>query len=83
MEQCCGRPHRDGQIDPVTAYYLWCNCGSDPILMDVLGEKREQVEGIRNPTQDVLEKLEVNPERIRDLARQYLNRSLTKKGAAA
>jgi SNF2 family DNA or RNA helicase len=81
-EQCIGRVHRDGQTKPVVAYYLWTNEGSDPILMDILGVKREQVEGIRNPTADVLEKLEVNPERIRDLARQYLARP-RKKGVAA
>lgn len=78
-EQCIGRVHRDGQTKSCVAYYLWTNDGSDPIVMDVLGVKREQVEGIRNPTADALEKLEVNPERIRDLAREYLKRSRAKR----
>lgn len=72
-EQATGRVHRDGQGDPVMAYFLVSDEGSDPIVMDVLGIKREQVEGIKNPTGDgLIEKLEKSGDHIRKLAEAYL-----------
>lgn len=47
--QCIGRAHRDGQTEPVVAYYLVAPDGSDPVVADVLGIKEQQSEGIRNP----------------------------------
>lgn len=77
-EQCSGRIYRDGQPDPVAAYYLVSEEGSDPIVMDVLGVKYGQVEGIRQPEGDLMEKSEVDPERIRKLAERYLRGKRTK-----
>jgi SNF2 family DNA or RNA helicase len=48
-DQCDGRIHRDGQKEPVMSYYLIADSGSDPIVSDVLGVKRAQLEGIRDP----------------------------------
>lgn len=48
-EQVTGRVHRDGQPEPVLSVYLISDSGSDPIVADVLGVKREQLDGIRNP----------------------------------
>jgi len=48
-EQCEGRIDRDGQPDPVVSYYLLTDNGSDPVVADVLGVKREQLEGLRDP----------------------------------
>lgn len=48
-DQCCGRSHRDGQTDPVMAYFLISEYGSDPVVADVLGMKRAQMQGIRDP----------------------------------
>ena len=48
-EQAEGRVARDGQNESVACYYLLANAGSDPIIVDVLGLKRRQLEGIRNP----------------------------------
>ncbi len=48
-EQAEGRVARDGQLESVACYYLLANAGSDPIIVDVLGLKRRQLEGIRNP----------------------------------
>lgn len=73
-EQCEGRPHRDGQPDPVAAYYLLANSGSDPIVADVLGVKSSQAEGIRDPNAELVEKLTVDPERIKRLAASYLQK---------
>lgn len=53
-DQACGRVHRDGQKDPVMAYFLLSDYGSDPIMSDVLGVKRSQMEGIRDPHADII-----------------------------
>ena len=66
-EQAEGRVNRDGQPDPVVAYYLTTDTGSDPIVMDVLGIKRGQFEGLRDPKQ-----LQTDPDRIKRLAEAYL-----------
>lgn len=71
-EQCITRVKRDGREEPVVVYYLIADEGSDPPIADLLQVKRSQVEGIRNPDADIIEKLDVSGERIRDLAAQYL-----------
>jgi hypothetical protein len=45
-----------------------------PDLQETLGLKREQIEGIRNPNQDIIEKLDVSGERAKKLAAYYLER---------
>lgn len=71
-EQCEGRLHRDGQDEPVTSYYLLADEGSDPVVSDVLGVKKQQIEGIRDPNQELVSKLQVDPEHIKKLAEKYL-----------
>lgn len=71
-EQCGGRLYRDGQPDPVTVYYLLADTGSDPIVSDVLGLKRGQIEGVRDPERALIEKLEVDPNHVHRLAAGYL-----------
>jgi SNF2 family DNA or RNA helicase len=73
LEQCLGRVARDQQEDPVVAYYPLSDSGVDPIMARVLGIKRAQVEGIRNPDMELVEKLQNDPERIKHLAAEYLN----------
>lgn len=77
-EQFVGRIHRDGQPRPVMAYFLIADCGSDPLVSQVLGLKRDQVEGIRNPHGDGLERLQTDGGHLKRLAEIYL----AKKGAA-
>jgi SNF2 family DNA or RNA helicase len=72
LEQCIGRIHRDGQDEPVIVYYLLSDSGSDPIMSDVLGIKKQQLEGIRDPNQDLVSKLQINSNYIRDLAAKFL-----------
>ena len=72
-EQAEGRVSRDGQTDPVFAYYLTADVGSDPIVMDMLGIKRAQLEGIRDPKQAFVTKLQSDPDKIRKLAEAYLD----------
>ena len=71
-EQCIGRVLRDGQPDPVVAYFLLSEDGSDPIVAQVVGVKREQVDGIRDLKPGDLERLDAGGARIRELAQQYL-----------
>jgi SNF2 family DNA or RNA helicase len=74
-EQAEGRVQRDGQKDPVVSYYLVADTGSDPIVMDVLGIKRNQLEGLRDPTGARVEELQSDPDRIKKLAEAYLAQS--------
>lgn len=47
--QIVGRVDRDGQTLPVTAYYLVCDGGSDPAMVEILGLKASQIRGIVDP----------------------------------
>lgn len=69
--QCIGRVHRDGQQDKVCAYFPHTNWGSDPIMLDVLGVKRGQLEGIINPDAPLIEQT-ADPDHIRKLAESIL-----------
>lgn len=71
-EQGIGRVYRDGQIEPCVAYYLIADCGSDPVIVDVLGLKRTQADGIMDPTAALIEESQVDPERIKTLATEFL-----------
>jgi len=72
-EQAIGRVHRDGQGEPVAAYYLTSEDGSDPVVIDVLGVKATQVEGVRNPHLELPVASQVDPERMKRLAERYLS----------
>lgn len=74
IDQLIGRVARDGQPDPVTAYFLLSEDGSDPVMSETLGLKREQAEGIRNPTQDISDQLDTSGDNARRLAEDYLRR---------
>lgn len=80
MNQCEGRVYRDGQENPVVAYYLIASAGADPSIVDVLGLKKQQLVGVIDPNKDLVESLAVDEDRVRKLARDYLAR---KDGAAA
>lgn len=70
-EQCIGRIHRDGQKEKVVAYYLMAESGSDPIIAETLGIKREQAL-IVDPDKPLVEKLTRDHDGLRKLAQQYL-----------
>lgn len=75
-EQCAGRLHRDGQAEPVVAYFLIADSGADPIIADVLGVKREQLQGLRDPSGPTgLERLDTGGAHIRKLAESFLRRT--------
>jgi SNF2 family DNA or RNA helicase len=70
--QCIGRVYRDMQKDPVTAYFLISDTGSDPVVAEALGLKTEQIEGINDPDHDLVENLQSNSGRAESLARHFL-----------
>ncbi len=74
MDQCGARIARDEQQRPVTLYFPVANDGCDPYMIDVLGLKREQMEGVRDPNLELVESLEIDPNHIRKLAEDYLAR---------
>lgn len=82
--QGVGRVHRDGQAEPVAAYYLVAEEGSDPVIADVLGIKEAQARGIRDPnapSEAVL--VGAADDHIKRLAEDVLRRCGTKSAPAA
>jgi intein/homing endonuclease len=72
MEQGVTRIHRDGQLKCVMAYYLVCEYGSDPAMLDVIGEKKSQLQGIRDPNAELIELSQVTENNTRKLAESFL-----------
>ena len=74
-EQAIGRVWRDGQENSVSAYFMVSTEGSDPFMVEALDLKERQIDGLRNPDQiGPIERLQIDPERIKEMARRYLNR---------
>lgn len=74
IEQCLGRIHRDGQDETTMVYYPVCDQGSDPVILDVLDLKRFQQDGVIDPTGERLLDVQVDPDHIKRLARDLLQR---------
>jgi SNF2 family DNA or RNA helicase len=72
-EQDETRVFRDGQTKPFQAYYPLATDGSDPIIADILGIKRNQIDGLRDPYAAVVEEAPTD-DRIKRLAEAYLTR---------
>jgi len=70
--QNIGRVHRDGQENETLAYFCVADDGSDPIMSAVLGIKREQLDGVRDPDAFLIEKVDDEENNIKELARQFL-----------
>lgn len=75
-DQCSGRVYRDGQEEPVTAYYLIADVGSDPIVAEMCGVKRAQSEGMLGMTGGALVQTD-HAAAIRRLAQGFVNKSKT------
>ncbi len=71
-KQNIGRVHRDGQIHPVFAYFPVAIDGIDPVMVDVLGLKQQQLEGVIDPNGDMVIPKTADPNHIKKLARAYL-----------
>nr|WP_255633191.1 SNF2-related protein [Demequina sp. TTPB684] len=73
-EQGIGRFRRDGmdENNPVVAYFLTSDEGSDPPIMETLQIKRNQAEPIISPDGKLLTNATVDTDRARSLARTVL-----------
>lgn len=74
-KQFVGRIWRPGQDDVVRAYYLHAMCGTDPLVMDVLGVKNAQQHAINDLDAPMLENAKDGARHLKDLAQQYLQRA--------
>jgi SNF2 family DNA or RNA helicase len=78
IHQDIGRVHRDGQTEPVMAYVLVADEGSDPVISDVLGIKEAQSVGIVDPqaaSSDQPELTGASDDHIRRLAEDILKKN--------
>lgn len=82
-EQAIGRVYRDGQPDPVVAYYMIADSGSDPVVADVLGLKKAQSDAVRDPAAALIEKSQGDPDRVKRLAEAFLRQRGERPGAIA
>lgn len=71
-EQCVGRVDRDGQTTPVMAYFMISDHGADPVMAQVLGMKKRQIEGVRDDSGELIEALQNDGGHIKRLAEAYL-----------
>lgn len=76
-DQCIGRLQRDGQDEPVVAYFLVADSGSDPTIAETLNLKRSQAEPLQTPDGTLLQQT-VETDRVRRLAAQFLARRTAK-----
>lgn len=71
-QQCVWRLDREGQENPVTAFFLVTDDGSDPPMMDVLGLKASEAEQIVDPHLGVQVK-DNDTSHLRRLVERYLD----------
>lgn len=84
LDQCIGRLNRDGSLPGgVMAYFLISEEGADPVMTEVLGLKREQAEGVRDPHRELIERLETGGGHVRRLAEQYAAKKAPARAGAA
>jgi hypothetical protein len=74
MNQVIGRVDRDGQSQQVTAIFLVSDCGSDPLIIDLLAIKASQSHGIINPLETSAGIQYSDDSRIKLLAQKYLEK---------
>lgn len=74
MDQVIGRLDREGQPGLVNAYFMTIDDGADPFMIEVLGDKASQSEGVLAGTNSKAEVLDggVRSDRIREMAEAYL-----------
>jgi SNF2 family DNA or RNA helicase len=72
--QCVGRLARDGQESTVVAYYMVSDDGTDPLMAEVLGIKKQQAEPIRDPDAPLFSAPATATDRARALASSVLER---------
>jgi SNF2 family DNA or RNA helicase len=73
--QNVGRIARDGQTRPCNAYFMVSEYGSDPIIAQTLGIKKNQLNGLLGERVKGPQRAVDTGQAIRSLARQYLDRN--------
>lgn len=73
-KQFMGRLARDGQQHRVLFYFPHTDDGSDPVMVQTLGIKRDQGERLINPEAPAVEMMQVDKDHIRSLAMNWLER---------
>jgi SNF2 family DNA or RNA helicase len=73
-EQAIGRVRRDDLQVPVTGWFMVSEEGSDPVISEVLGVKRGQLDGIRDPNGSVVSG-QIDPDAMKNLATAFLARA--------
>ena len=73
-DQLAWRLDREGQTDPVTVFFLVTDAGSDPLILDVLGIKKNEATQIIDPYLGVHAR-EEDMSNVRRLVEHYLKRS--------
>lgn len=73
LTQCIGRYHRDGQADPCLTYVMVSDAGCDPYMMQTLGIKRLQVDGVvlQDEESSVMDSIDT-ANHLRELAAKFL-----------
>lgn len=74
-KQVIGRLRRPGQAHQVDAIYAHTNGGSDPVLVELLGLKASQSQGIVDPFSGAQQAVISDDSRIRKLAEAYIARA--------
>lgn len=72
-QQCIWRIDREGQTQPVTAFFLVTDDGSDPPMMDVLGIKASEAHQIVDPHIG-MDTADADRSNVRRLVERYLER---------
>jgi hypothetical protein len=72
--QAAARVHRDGQAEGTLEYWPVATGGSDPVIIDTLGVKRWQSDGVVDPTGERAKDVQVDPDHVRSMAVAYLRR---------
>lgn len=78
--QCIGRYDREpesgilDELGPAFAYFLVSDEGSDPVMVDILGLKQAQIDGVIEENPELVEELQVDPNHIKRLAEDYLSK---------
>lgn len=74
-EQVIGRLDRTGQKDQVTAVYILTDSGSDPVIVDLLGLKASQAQGINDPLLEI-QQVHSDKTRLQKLAESILEKGM-------
>ena len=73
LQQCVWRLDREGQKDPVTAFFLVTDDGSDPPMMEMLGLKSSEATNIVDPYLGV-QSVHTDTNHLRKLVDRYLHK---------